>query len=377
MLEIYLDNAATTKPLASLSGVLEEYLRDGWHNPSALYAPAVRDMGRLEEARDVVRQGFGQMEAVFTGSGTEADSAVILAGAKKRKNMHYVTTAAEHEAVYQAMKRLAEEGRQVTFVRPDRQGVVYPEDVAQEVREDTALVSVMHVSNQTGAVSDIAAIARAVKAKNAGALFHSDGVQAYMRVPAPAAEYIDYYTVSAHKIHGMKGAGAVLYKKSSPMQPLIPGGGQERGLRSGTENTFGIAAFAHAAAFFSQHREEFVRTLNALKEAFLEGIAPITDKEILSPPDGAPHIVCFTVAGVRGEVLLHALEAKGIYISTGSACTSKKGVGRVAKGLGLSKSEAEGVVRVSFSPFNTKEEIRIAAGELAAAVKQQRMYTRK
>jgi cysteine desulfurase len=217
MREIYLDNAATTRPLASLREVLEAYMQDGWHNPSALYAPAVFDAGRMEAAREQIKKGFAHMEAFFTSSGTEADVAVILGGARKQKSMHYITTQVEHAAVYQAMTRRAEEGSEVTYIKPDRHGMVRPEDVAREVRADTVLVSVMHVNNQTGAVNDIAAIARAVKAQNSRALFHSDGVQAYLRVREPDITNIDYYTVSAHKIHGLKGAGAVFYKKGLPL----------------------------------------------------------------------------------------------------------------------------------------------------------------
>ncbi len=377
MREIYLDNAATTKPLASLRGVWDGYLEEGWHNPSALYAPAVFDAGRMEAAREVIKKGFGGMEAFFTSSGTEADVAVILGGARKQKTMHYITSEVEHAAVYQAMARLAEEGHEVTFIKPDRHGTVRPEDVAGAVRPDTALVSVMHVNNQTGAVSDIAAIARALKAKNNRTLFHSDGVQAYLRVQAPGWADIDYYTISAHKIHGLKGVGAVLYKKGVPLGPLIPGGGQEKGLRSGTENTFGIAAFAHAAEHFMQRREAFTGILAGLKDTFLGEIAPLAGVEVLSPPDGAPHIVCLSIEGVRGEVLLHALEEKKIYISTGSACTSKKGVGRVGQGLGLGKAQAEGVVRVSFSPFNTAEEAAAAAREMVQSAEELRRFTRK
>lgn len=377
MQEIYLDNAATTRPLVSLRGVLENYLDSGWYNPSALYAPAVFDAKKMEAAREIVKKGFGQMEAFFTSSGTEADAAVIFCGARKQKSMHYITSEVEHAGVYQSMARLAEEGREVTFIRPDRHGIVRPEDVAREVRPDTALVSVMHVNNQTGAVNDIAAIARAVKAKNNKTLFHSDGVQAYLRVPGPDTADIDYYTISAHKIHGLKGVGAVLYKKGAPLQPLIPGGGQEKGLRSGTENTFGIAAFAHAAEFFMQRREEFTNSLAELKDIFLEEIAQLSGVEVLSPPDGAPHIVCLSIEGVRGEVLLHALEAKKIYISTGSACTSKKGVGRVGQGLGLTRTEAEGVVRISFSPFNTPDEAAEAADQMAEIAEELRRFVRK
>ncbi len=379
MQEIYLDNAATTKPLDSVRDVLSEYLKDGWHNPSALYAPAVLDSKKMENARKIIQKSVagGVFEVLFTSSGTEGDAAVILEGVKKQKRMHYITSIVEHPAVFQTIMKLEDAGREVTYVRPDSSGKVDPDAVAREVRDDTVLVSIMHVNNQTGAVSDIAEIARKVKAKNKNTLFHSDGVQAYMREDIGDAAHIDYYTVSAHKIHGLKGVGAVLYKKGSPLKALIPGGGQEKGLRSGTENTLGITAFSHAAEFFSEHKDENKNRLGELRSVFLNGISSLEDVKMISPQFGAPHILCLSVGGVRGEVLLHALEEKKIYISTGSACSSKKGIGRIGMGLGLTRGEAEGVVRVSFSPFNTKEETAAAAKSLIEAAQALRCFKRR
>ena len=203
------------------------------------------------------------------------------------------------------------------------------------------------------------------------------GVQAYLRQGVQDTSNIDYYTVSAHKVHGLKGVGAVFYKKGAPLKALIPGGGQEKGLRSGTENTFGIAAFAHATEIYLDNKDKNAKKLVVLKDVFLEEIRKLEGVEILSPEDGASHIVCMMISEVRGEVLLHALEDQKIYISTGAACTSKKGVSRVALGLGLSRAEADGVVRVSFSPFNTAEETQIAAKKLVEAANALRLFTRR
>jgi cysteine desulfurase len=379
MHEIYLDNAATTRPLGSIRGLLDDYLENGWHNPSALYAPAVLDAKKMEQARETLKKGFGAglFEVLFTSSGTEGDAAVILGGAKKQKAMHYITSEVEHAAVYQAMLRLREAGHDVTFIKPDRYGRVDPDAVAGAVRDDTVLVSIMHVNNQTGAISDISRIARSVKAKNPNTLFHSDGVQAFLRVGMQDVSCIDYYTVSAHKIHGLKGVGAVFYKKGMPLKALIPGGGQEKNLRSGTENTFGIEAFAHAAGYFLERKKEIENHLSELKKVFLAGIGALTDVEVLTPPDGADHIVCLMIKDVRGEVLLHTLEDKQIYISTGAACTSKKGVSRAALGLGLSRAQADGIVRVSFCPFNTADEADSAAKGMAEAAQALRIFTRR
>ena len=375
---IYLDNAATTQPLPMIQQMLEEYIQTEWYNPSARYVPATRAAQKMDEARKQIADLFGYgYQVLFTASGTEADNTVIFRGAQKRKSMHFVTDRAEHPAVYEAMNKLAASGYDVTFVPTDSRGQVDPQTVADAVREDTVLVSIMHVNNETGAVNDIAAMAQMVKAKNRATLFHADGVQAYGRVFADDTQNIDYYTVSAHKIHALKGVGAVLYKKGLPLKPYIYGGGQEGGLRSGTENTFGIFCFAQAAAYFREHQDEIAANIRRTKEAFLQEISHRSDIHVITPKNGAPHLLCLRIDDVRGEVLLHALEAEGIYISTGSACSSKKGVSRTAKSLGFSQKEAEGIVRISFSCLNTPQQGSVAAKKMLEKIDQLNIFIRK
>lgn len=376
---IYLDNAATTKPLCGILSEFEKYTEENWFNPSALYAPAAVCHKKIADAKESLKKAFGSPfhEVFFTASGTESDNTIIFGGAKKRKKMHFITDAGEHAAVYESFLKLMEAGHEVTFIDIDKNGRVCPDDVINAVKEDTALVSIMHVNNETGAINDIAAIARGVKNKNRDTFFHSDGVQAFMRVPVSGFENIDYYSVSAHKIHGLKGTGAVFYKKNTPIKPYIYGGGQENGLRSGTENTFGIEAFKMATEYFYENRNDFQDKLSKLKKAFVSEIKDLEGLTLISPNDGASHIVSVTIKDVRGETLLHSLESEKIYISTGSACSSKKGVSRTAKSLHLDKQGAEGVIRVSFCPFNTEEEVIFAAKKIKEHSAMLSMFTRK
>ena len=380
MKEIYLDNAATTKPLEELKEVYAAYAADGWQNPSALYASATRVQKQIDEAKETLLHAFGAQghKCFFTSCGSESANTVILRGAKQKKDMHYVCGGAEHPCVEESFKFLQNAGCGVTFVKTNKNGVVPPEAVAEAVTENTALVSVMHVNNETGAKNDVERIAALVKAKNPQTMFHSDGVQAFCKERLQNTSNIDYYTVSAHKLHAHKGTGAVFYKDHAPLKPYILGGGQENGLRSGTQNTPGILAFAAAADYFGKNVDP--GHFKLLRNAFLDECRNIPDVTILSPEneaDACAHIVNISVLGVNGETLLHTLEAAGVYISTGSACSSKKGKSRIAAALGLTQEEAAGAVRISFSPFNTEGEAVFAAREIAKNAAVLRKFMRK
>ncbi len=379
MQDIYLDNAATTKPLAECDSVYMEYTRDAWQNPSALYAGATRVQKKIDEAKEVLLRAFGSVghRCFFTSCGTESANTVILRGAKQKKIMNYVCGGAEHPCVEESFRFLEHEGNQVTFLKPDKRGWIEPQAVADAVDENTALVSVMHVNNETGARNDIETMAALVKAKNPQALFHSDGVQAYCKEKLKNTSNIDYYTVSAHKLHAHKGTGAVFYQEHAPLKAYLLGGGQEAGLRSGTQNTLGILSFAKAVRYFEENaaQEHFQR----LREVFLSECLKTEDILVLSPEaeHACCHIVNLSVLGVNGETLLHMLEAAGIYISIGSACSSKKGKSRIGKALSLTQEEAAGSVRISFSPFTTEDEVRIAAMEIGKNAQILRKYIRK
>ncbi|MEG0356670.1 MAG: aminotransferase class V-fold PLP-dependent enzyme [Christensenellaceae bacterium] len=378
MKNIYLDNAATTKPLDELKKVYEAYQNKLWQNPSALYAPAVLVQNELNRAKEVLLAGFQTHKCFFTSCGSEGANTVILKGMRQKKNMNFVCGGAEHPCVEESFKALEALGHQVTYIKTNRSGLIAAEDVIEAVNEDTALVSMMHVNNETGAKNDIEAIAAAVKAKNNETLFHADGVQAFLKNPLTDTSNIDYYTVSAHKLHAHKGTGAVIYKDNTPLKPYILGGGQEGGQRSGTQNMLGILSFAKAVQILRVQAD--FEQVYRLKEAFLEACSTISDCFVISPLEkekACGHIVNISLLGVNGETLLHMLEAQGIYISTGSACSSKKGKSRIAKALGLTQEQASGAVRISFSPFTTVEEVTEAAEEIAKSAAVLRKFKRK
>lgn len=369
---IYLDNAATTKPLQKLSELAMVHIQEEWFNPSALYPPAVNAERNLNAAREVLMRPINAPSVYFTSGGTEGANAVILGGWSGGRQRHFVTSEYEHPCVYEAFKRLEQLGHSVDYVRPRTDGVIHAQDIP--IREDTALVSIMHVNNETGAINDIPSIVSYVKQKNTSIIVHSDGVQGYLKSPLTMGQ-LDYYTVSAHKLHGFKGTGAIFMQKKVPFKPYIMGGGQEMGFRSGTENTLGIEAFAYAVENYSTHD---LQNITAVRNRLEQHLSSIDGYVKISPSDGIANILCLSFPGMRGEVLLHLLEEKQIYISTGSACFSKKkGVSRIHSALGLSPQVSEGVIRISVSSNNTIDEADIVAEEVSNALKKFRGYFRK
>lgn len=353
---IYLDNAATTAPDAAAVSAALAFYGQKFHNPSSLYGAGFEAHRAVQDARRSLLAHIapaGGFELVFTASGSEADNQAIFSSVRRG---NFVTTAGEHAAVYQSAKELERRGIEVRYARLHADGSADAEDLLRLVDEHTSLVSVIHVNNETGAVNDIAALSAAVKMKNAKALFHSDGVQAFGKIAFSLPQSVDLYTVSAHKIGGVRGAAALIRKKGVPLHPLIFGGGQENGLRSGTENTFAIVQFAAAAEkkFSSLGRDlEHVRALNSAVRAGLDaGIFTV-----LSAEDASPYIVSVAAKGLRGEVLLHMLDDAGVQVGTGSACSSKNRYSRVMLACGLGEALADGVLRISFCAQNTAEEV--------------------
>jgi cysteine desulfurase len=375
MREVYLDNSATTRISPEGAAAMHEVLEEVYGNPSSLHRLGVKAERKLKEAReilaDILRVTPG--EIFFTSGGTEASNLALLGAARRlsRRGRHLLTTVFEHPATLYACRALEEEGFQVEYLPVDREGRLDLEDLEAKIRRDTLLVSVMHVNNEVGTVLPVEDIGRIVKGKNPGCLFHVDAVQSFCRLECyPRRWRADLVSVSAHKIHGPKGAGALYKREGLPLQPLLYGGGQEGGLRSGTENTPGIAGFAAAAFSLYQNRRENARHLALLQEKFLEGTrARIPRARLNSPRDGTPHIVNLSFPGLKGEVLLHTLEQEGIYASTGSACHSRRQeLSHVLAALGLNTEEIVGALRFSFSPFTTEEEIEYCLEKLAAAV---------
>lgn len=370
---IYLDNAATTKPDAECLKRAEYYLTDKFYNPSALYAEGYNLHREIVKTRSNILNLIANdrdFQIIFTSCGTEADNTALFGGGKRG---NVVTTKGEHSAIFSAAGALKERKVELRFADLNSDGSVNVESLLSLIDEKTSLVSVIHVNNETGAINDINAIAKAVKAKDARTLFHSDGVQAFGKIPFKLASDVDMYSVSAHKIGGLKGTGALIKRKSLIIKPLIYGGGQEEGLRSGTENVFGIKMFEFAALKkyeeLAKNDSKISRLNNILREKL--------DKDlftIISPSEASPYILSVIANGVRGEIILHEVNDKGLIIGTGSACSSneKKRYSRVILACGIDEESADGVLRISFGVENTEAEAEEAAEILNKTVKHRK-----
>lgn len=359
---IYLDNAATTKPNQDAVKRAEEYLFEKYFNPSALYDEGRTLQNELKKARATLLASIcseQDFELIFTSCGTESDNQATFSYARRG---NAVTTAGEHSAVFAAFNEL----KNKSIVEPRfapllKDGRVDVEKLLSLIDDKTSFVSVIHVNNETGAINDVNTIAKLVKKKNSRVIFHSDGVQAYGKIPFRLAKEVDLYSVSAHKIGGIKGVGALIKRKSLNIQPYLIGGGQEGGKRSGTENTFGIMQFAYAAEHkFKTLKSDFER-LKDYKQSFINGLNPSVYK-ILSDLDGSPYILSVSAVKLRGEILLHMANDKGLIIGTGSACSSnaKNRYSRVILSCGHDEQTADGVIRISFSSETTEDEINHA-----------------
>ncbi len=357
-----MDNAATTKPNAQAFERARRYVDEQFYNPSALYKEGFALQSELKKVRSVLLSKIadeGAFELVFTSCGTEADNQAIFSFARRG---NAVTTAGEHSAVAAPFQELKTRGVVEPRVAPlQKDGRVDVEKLLSLIDEKTSFVSVMHVNNEVGAINDVNAIAKRVKGKNPRVVFHVDGVQAYGKIPFRMGKEIDLYSISAHKLGGLKGVGGLIKRKSLVLPPYLIGGGQESGRRSGTENTFGIMQFAFAAEErFATLREDYQR-IEGYRELLWEGL----DKEIflrLSPTAGTPYILSASAVGLRGEVLLHLANDKGLLIGTGSACSSnvKTRYSKVILACGYDERVAEGVLRISFSAETTEDEVRRA-----------------
>lgn len=370
---IYLDNAATTKPDTECLKAAEQYLTEKFYNPSALYAEGYNLHRELTKTRSELLNFVANdrnFDLIFTSCGTEADNHAVFCGGRRG---NVVTTLGEHSAVYSAVSELKERGVEVRFAPLNGDGSVDLPVLLSLIDNQTSLVSVIHVNNETGSVNDINAIAGAVKAINARTLFHSDGVQAFGKIPFKLGADVDLYSISAHKIGGLKGTGALVKRKNLIIKPYIYGGGQEGGQRSGTENVFGIKMLALAAKKRYVAIDENFRRVSKLNSLMRERL----DKNLFDfiwPENGSPYILCAAAKGVRGEIILHEVNDKGLIIGTGSACSSnsKKRYSRIILACGIDESRADGVLRLSFSPENTVEEVERAAEILNETVRRRK-----
>lgn len=377
---IYLDNAATTKMYDEALRVLTEANEKRWFNASALYKEASEESKTIRRARETLLGALkaGDGELYFLSGGTEADNTALFC-TRKAKGSRVIVSEGEHDAVINPAKVLKEQGYDVVFAPIKSDGGVDEEKFAALLTPGVSLVSVMHVSNETGAVNDIAKLSAMTKRAAPKAVFHSDGVQAFGKIKVNLRSLsADLYTVSGHKIHGPKGIGALYVAKGAPVKPLVFGGGQEKGFRSGTENGPAIEAFAAAAERTMRNFEEDCskkrRYLEYLREGLENGVPDV--KIITDTERSAPHILTVAFGGVRGEVLLHALEERGILVGVGSACSSHR-ESRFKSLLGLDEAHRDGIVRFSVSAFNDFSEVATVVRETADAVARLKEYARK
>lgn len=356
----YLDNAATTRVAQAVADRANEVLRAHFANPSSLYAPGARSEEVISAARETIAASLGAQpgEILFTGCGTEGDNLAVFGACRARRAWadHIVVTGYEHPAVQNAAAQLAEDGWRVTVVQPDGMGHIDAGALAQAVGPKTALVTAMHVNNEVGTVLDVTALARAVKAKNSRTAVHVDGVQAWCKVPiALDGSGIDTYAVSGHKIHAPKGVGALYVRRGYNLGRIECGGHQERGLRPGTENTAYIAAMAKAAELMAADKTRAQR-IAGLSERLWEGLDNLDGIVRNSPADGLCELANFSVDGIKSETMLHFLESREIYVSSGSAC-SRGEASHTLTAMGLPRARIDTAIRVSFSGENTPEDV--------------------
>ncbi len=383
-MEAYFDNSSTTRCSQEAKELMLRALAEDYGNPSSLHGKGMEAESYIRDAKAKISKTMKvrESELIFTSGGTESNNLAILgaAMANKRSGMHLVTTKVEHPAVSSPMKFLEEQGFTVTYLDVDQDGIISLEELKNAVTDETILVSIMYVNNEIGAVEPIAEAAQIIKKKNPGALFHVDAIQAYGKyVIYPAKLGIDMLSVSGHKIHGPKGIGFLYVKEKTKLKPLIYGGGQQKNMRSGTENVPGIAGLGQAAQEAYHGFPDKQEQLYRLKEAFIQGLkdqewAHINGK---TGRESAPHIVSLSVDGVRSEVLLHALEDRGIYVSAGSACASNKPAkSATLLAIGVSREYLDSTVRISFCPGNTLEEVEYCVANLKELVPMLAKYTR-
>ena len=367
----YLDNSATTRPTDGVIDAMSRCMREGYFNPSSLYAPAIDSEKAMRACREELASALcvSPKGILFTSGGTEANNlAIIGTVSAMRGPQHLIVSAVEHPSVLEAFHYLEGLGHRVTVIGVDGRGQLDWPQLEDALDDAPALVSCMQVNNETGALADIPRLSALVREKAPNALIHVDGVQGFLRVPFDA-RLVDLYTMSSHKIHGPKGVGALYVRPGVRLIPRQLGGGQEGALRSGTENTPGIAGFMEAAREMKAMPDRFQHMMEKKKLLWtlFQQAVPAAQLNGPSIEEGAPHIINISFPGVRGEVMLHALEGARVYCSTGSACSSKKRhLSPVLLAMGLDPDRVEAALRFSLSPLTQDEEIRYAAEQLGA-----------
>lgn len=383
-MDVYFDNSATTKVLAPVADLVMKVMTEDYGNPSAKHGKGMRAEQYIKEAAEIIAGTLkvSPKEIVFTSGGSESNNMALIetAMANRRAGNHIISTAIEHASVYNPLAYLEEQGFEVTYLPVDHNGHISLEDLERAVRMETILVSVMYVNNEIGAVEPVEEIAKLIHKINPAILFHVDAIQAYGKfVIRPKRQGIDLLSVSGHKIHAPKGIGFLYVDSRVKIKPLIYGGGQQRGLRSGTENVPGIAGLGAAAREMYRDHSERLKRMYEIKDYMISRLGEVEGTTVNSLPgdQSAPQIVSASFSGVRSEVLLHALEEKGIYVSSGSACSSNHpAVSGTLKGIGVKKELLDSTLRFSFGVFNTKDEVDYCISVLQELLPVLRRYQR-
>ena len=385
-MEVYLDNSATTKAYDEVGELVKKVMCRDYGNPSSLHRKGIEAERYMRNAKETFAKilKVQEKEIFFTSGGTESDNLALIgtARAHKRRGNHLITSAIEHPAILNTMRYLEEEeGFRVTYLPVDKYGRIRLDALKEALCKDTILVSVMYVNNEVGSVQPIKEAAGIVKAYNREIIFHSDAVQGFGKYRIyPKKEGIDLLTMSSHKIHGPKGVGALYVNEKVKIKPIVFGGEQQKNVRSGTENVPGIAGFALAARKVYTNLEEKTDHMRKLKKRFIKGLENIDHVTVhgLADETSAPHIISVGIAGVRSEVLLHTLEGQGIYVSSGSACSSNHpGISGVLKGIGVEREYLDATLRFSLSEFTTEEEIDYTLKTLYNCIPILRRYRRR
>lgn len=379
-MEVYLDNSATTRPYTEVVDEMASVLTDVYANPSSLHSLGKKAEDRINEARSYIAGTLSCTpgEIVFTGGGTESDNLAVIGIAEtyKKNGNKIITQKTEHMAVLESMRYLESMGFEVYYADVDKNGIVDADDVISHIDDKTILVSIMHVNSETGAIMPIEKIGAAVNHRDC--FFHVDAVQSYGKIPInPEKMGIDLLSISSHKIHGPNGVGALYVRKGVRLTPRIHGGKQEAGLRSGTENVAGIAGFCKAAQIKFANMDSAREHIQSLKNSLSEKIVSQIDNAVINSPDDSIYcILNVSFPGLKSEVLLHVLETRGIYVSTGSACNSKKKLSYVLKSMGIKDNVIDSAIRISLSEFNTQEEIDYTVNVLKKEVELLRKIMR-
>lgn len=380
MLNIYLDNNASSMVAPEVFEAMAPFFNRYYGNAGSVHRMGILADRVLYESRKKILQALmaEAHQVVFTSGGTESNNLAVIGAAlaKRKRGKHIVTTGVEHPAVLEPLRLLEQQGFEVSYINPREDGIIHTEDIVGSLRPDTILVSVMHINNETGALHPIEEIARAVKNKNPECLVHSDGVQAIGKIK-PSLSLVDFYAVSGHKFHAPKGIGALIIREGARLMPVIYGGGQENGYRSGTENITGIIGLTKALELAYENFDEKIFHYKKLREGLLRGLEGLEDVVQNSPANSTPQTTNISFLSIPGDILLNSLSESGVYVATGSACSHKKQrQSHVLQAMGISEERIDSSIRFSFSRYTTIQEIEETVGRIRELVPKLRLATR-